>query len=811
MKKINGMTVYEENDKCSLDDYSESIAEDVFNLIKENRYDDTSIKNKLAELEKKENISVMQADIQKIKEENEILISQIPTDKVIGTKVKAADSSNMPIKKLKIKGISTQETRSGKNLFDLSNVPDGSSYLIKTETGINLNKCWLSDVYGVNSFDKVQKTFKPNTTYTMRVKAKVVSRPSTILSLSRELSAFRLYRPNSSELGTVWVSVLNMPDKETIALNTEKEYITSFTTPADMTDVRFVSYCFYGNNDGSTTGTAQGEIDVSEIMLVEGTYTASNFPNFELYGASPSPEFPSKIRSIGDDINLINNTDIVNGSLRNGNILSNYKYRLVTNTPIVVDSSENCIINYQNLGEFKGIRIGIHSYDADGNFISDSAWMSIPNTFKTEENCKSIRIVFSFSKTSSTVSTGSTEYTGDVTQEEFKELQMKLQKGTVSTPYSKYGEGTLNIEQRGKNKLINSSFRENWTNWWISNNGTIPIEITEKLGQKCLHITGELQKAKTVAQSIQERVEKGKTYTLSCMAYLKDYVSGTTNPFISFYTDGKTTGGDWTSGCQVLSGHINFLPSFNDYSKGFVKVTATLKVLDDTDLTKELGLYVYARDFTGDLYVYDVQLEEGTEATDYEEYFNKTYTLPLSEPLRSLPNGVKDTLEADGIHRKVGKIVLDGSSDENWGSLNSAVNDYKLSGFVNGNGTDNSVNYPILSNYFKSIAQAKVFEGVKGTIQALGGNLNGLYICFGKDSTVNSIQNLSTWLSTHNTEVIYELETETIEPYTDEQKQIISSVVTSKGTTYFTNKEGAEMEIEYYKDLQALFNKVISN
>lgn len=85
-------------------------------------------------------------------------------------------------------------------------------------------------------------------------------------------------------------------------------------------------------------------------------------------------------------------------------------------------------------------------------------------------------------------------------------------------------EGTLNIEQRGKNRLINSSFIENWTNWRIINNGTIPIEITEKLNQKCLHITGELQKSKAVAQSIQERVEKGKTYTLSCMAYLKDYV-----------------------------------------------------------------------------------------------------------------------------------------------------------------------------------------------------------------------------------------------------------------------------------------------
>lgn len=806
MKKINGMTVYEENDKCSLDDYSESIAEDVFNLIKENRYDDTSIKDKLAELEKKEIISVMQADIQKNKKENEILISQIPTDKVIGTKIKAADSSNMPIKKLKIKGISTQETRSGKNKFNLDYIRDSSAF-IKTDTGVNLVNAWILDIF---STENVLKTFKPNTTYTMKTKAKVVSRPSTIVA--RELSAFRLYRSNSSELGSVWVSVLNMPDKETIALNTEKEYITSFTTPADMTDVRFVSYTFYGNNDGSTTGTAQGEIDVSEIMLVEGTYTASNFPNFELYGASPSPEFPSKIRSIGDDIDLINNTDIVNGSLSNGNILSNYKYRLVTNTPIVVDSSENCIINYQNLGEFKGIRIGIHSYDADGNFISDSGWMSIPNTFKTEENCKSIRIVFSFSKTSSTVSTGSTEYTGDVTQEEFKELQMKLQKGTVSTPYSKYGEGTTTIEQEGKNKLKNSSFTQDLTGWNKSNTGTGSLEISEKFNKKCLHITGELQKNKHVYQYINDRVEKGKIYTVSCMAYLENFVPGTTNSHVSIYYEGKNTSGKWSSAFTTINGFNNFNNENYDYSKGFTKITAKIKVLDDVDLSKNVGIYVYARDFTGDLYVYDFQLEENTEATEYEEYFHNSYTLQLSEPLRSLPNGVKDTLEEDGIHRRVKSIILDGVTNK----LTTFNANYNNRGSVAFGSALSNDNYRIINSYCSHFDyNPNVYYDTNDKVGFIA-NENRFYFRFSSSSNINTLELANNWLAEQyaNGEPVilnFPLAEEVIEPYTDEQKQIISSVVTSKGTTYFTNKEGAEMEIEYYKDLQALFNKVISN
>ena len=506
---------------------------------------------------------------------------------------------------------------------------------------------------------------------------------------------------------------------------------------------------------------------------------------------TPTPSNLVETKSIGDDINRINDADIINSSLSSGNIVSGYGYRLVTNNPIPVKSSTDYNINFRNIGEFKGVRVGIHSYDAEGNFISDSGWVSFTDlqaTIKTGANCKSVRFVFSFSKTSTSVTTGGTEYTGNITPDEFKTFKIKFQEGSKATGYSKYGEGTLNIEQRGKNKLINSSFRENWTNWWISNNGTIPIEITEKSGQKCLHITGELQKAKTVAQSIQERVEKGKAYTLSCMAYLKDYVSGTTNPFISFYTDGKTTGGAWTSGCQVLSGHINFLPSFNDYSKGFVKVTATLKVLDNTDLTKALGLYVYARDFTGDLYVYDIQLEEGTEATDYEEYFNNTYTLPLSEPLRSLPNGVKDTLEADGIHRRVGKDFFKAiTTIEEVDGLKFGTYSVEHLGVLTR--ADNI-------NMLCTKAKCQLYPHIENSIYLIGAAKKTIVIFGSSDDTVETFNTKFA-----GTEFLYELATETIEPYTDEQKEIINSMVTEKGTNIFNINEDTGIEAVEYEGL----------
>lgn len=177
----------------------------------------------------------------------------------------------------------------GKNSFDLSKIRNTSSAFTVTETGVNLTNCFATNIYTEETAEDVSKTFKPNTTYTMKAKAKVVSRPSTITADNNAL--FALYRPATNPLGYVFTKMLDIPDKKTINLNTEKEYISTFKTPADMTDVGFLSYTFHGNNNGSNTGVATGEIDVSEIMLVEGTYTAENFPDYEPY-KSQTATFP---------------------------------------------------------------------------------------------------------------------------------------------------------------------------------------------------------------------------------------------------------------------------------------------------------------------------------------------------------------------------------------------------------------------------------------------------------------------------------------------------------------------------------------
>lgn len=226
--------------------------------------------------------------------------------------------------------------------------------------------------------------------------------------------------------------------------------------------------------------------------------------------------------------------------------------------------------------------------------------------------------------------------------------------------------------------------------------------------------------------------------------------------------------------------------------------------VDSSFTSPKLVIYANNKEIFKSLFEnYEIQLNKGTVAKPYEPHKQQTEYFPLSEGQKLMEGSY---LADDGIHHKRNQVVLDGSDDEGWTLLNSDKNTYKLSNFINGNGNYNSFNYPILSNYFKSDTQANVFEGVKNTIQALGGNVNGLYISFGKDSDINSVSLLRTFLKAKydaGTPVIveYELAEEEIVPYTETQQEAwekLRHFTLFKGINNITSTANAK--ITYVRD-----------
>lgn len=137
----------------------------------------------------------------------------------------------------------------------------------------------------------------------------------------------------------------------------------------------------------------------------------------------------------------------------------------------------------------------------------------------------------------------------------------------------------------------------------------------------------------------------------------------------------------------------------------------------------------------------------------YETYKSVSSLFVLDQPLRSLPNGVKDELVIENgrakIIKRIGKVVLDGS--ETWIKLQiGSTGKYYFQHTPRDLGQVTS-NSSVLSNYFvQSTTWSEQSVGIwfdKNMIIKTEGSLNN----------TETLEEFKNWLSTHNTQLDYEL------------------------------------------------------
>lgn len=172
-----------------------------------------------------------------------------------------------------------------------------------------------------------------------------------------------------------------------------------------------------------------------------------------------------------------------------------------------------------------------------------------------------------------------------------------------------------------------------------------------------------------------------------------------------------------------------------------------------------------------------VQLEENTVATTYTPYAQNSLSIPLSEPLRGLPNGVKDGfVKKEGkwyVERNYGKVVLNGS-ENGWEGMYIKVDSdsmktlgfYTTINFINRNKGYDELNY-VINNKFIVQLHTKQFD----TSQLLDSEFLSttadgriaIRLLKTKLSSLD-ITGFKQWLSQNPTTVIYQLATPTYEP-----------------------------------------------
>lgn len=192
----------------------------------------------------------------------------------------------------------------------------------------------------------------------------------------------------------------------------------------------------------------------------------------------------------------------------------------------------------------------------------------------------------------------------------------------------------------------------------------------------------------------------------------------------------------------------------------------------------------------------EIQLEQGSTATEHVAHQEQTFTFPLGNEKLMLG----DYLADDGIHHLKKQIVLNGS--ENWEVHESIASWFYWDGITDGF-VDNAISGYALSDYFTQKPYSTVTSLNNGEFaygQVSGTTIKRLVL---KDTDYTTVADFKTWLSTNNVTIEYELVNEEITPYTAEQQQVYNLIKKALSYEEQTNISGSSGEINPIFDVEA--------
>ena len=495
------------------------------------------------------------------------------------------------------------------------------------------------------------------------------------------------------------------------------------------------------NEDGSKTSQISADKYNYSSIRIDNNVALSNYTikiqleegsvatDYEPYGVMPSPDYPSEIENVKGR-NIFDSS-----TFKIGNIIgTDLTTRVCSYQKIYLDAGTYTFSN--NLSSnFR--------YDITINSVGNAPLSSHP-TYSYNSGWKSNASTFTF-----TINKGgyltillSKPENADITLSEINGFEYQLEKGSTVTRYIPYGN--IQIVETGKN-LLN-----------LPNSTNTNVGMTVSIIDNKVSFIGTPTRAYANSNSLPFSLKAG-TYSFS-----------NTNNNYHFYLWLKNSSNTTIGNIHLYRNNPTQTINLNE------EVTAVQIGVELTVGTQ----------YNIDAYF---QLEKGSTATDYEPYTEQVVNIDLKgNELCSLPNGTKDELIVkDGrakIVKRIGKVVLDGSDDENWGAY-SEKNDY----FFYSNNILKTTNQYV-DGFCSHFINSKVYPPKAGYFAFRN---KGDVIYF-RINGINTVADWRTWLSTHNTIVYYAL----AEPYEIDLGEV-STLTTYEGTSNITNSEDTNMSIEY--------------
>lgn len=487
--------------------------------------------------------------------------------------------------------------------------------------------------------------------------------------------------------------------------------------------------------------------------------------DYEPYGVMPSPDYPSEIESVKGKNLFDINTATLNSALKWVDGTYSPENLSVASDFIKIEKGKSYISKYKmQIILFNENKEYIGYYN---NTTNQYYGFTIP----TDSDCSYVKVSFRSS------SNNNVDFTtiGDI----------QLEKNKLATDYLTYN--TIQVKNVGKN-LFDKNKKE-------KQNGASKVVLD----------TGVRAIVKNAGQYRYFGIKLGGSELL-----------------------GKTI--TWSRTITPSGENIGQIALFfgNENSMPVVRITASaLSGVNSTHIpntfpnnTNYIYVLLYANssgtgnvddfvDYTNLMFVI------GDSIGEYEPYQENKSLFVLDQPLRSLPNGVKDIAYIKNnilyVDRKVGTVIFNGS--ESW---NLTIKNDRYSFWKRNSDISNMLNYKHykLCNYFEYENESYLTASIP-SLSENSNDVNHLIIFNTDGSQGKTVAEWKNWLSTHNTQVDYEL----AEPYTEEVGEVDTlstfkgvnnvsldaNIQTNMTITYPTEYE--ELDKHFLKDVNVSFSK----
>ena len=737
------MKEYDGNAIAKLDAYNDNtvLKEKAFNDIVTESTEafNTNVEQKETELENlaEEKINEynqvsaeLTAKVEQVQAENKLIKEQIPSATASGNNIHVEDSSNLDFD-WKINGNQHQATREGYNLLDTSEEKWQQGYFDYTNhTGDYIE----NNLYRVCQKEK-----------------KFYDKQTTITAIIPESFAFRIdgWNQDGTYAGEVKAWYDDSPEKTTFVIQANLYCAITLGSKNNMMNVNPKTLSKY------------------EFLFYEGTEDKP----YEPYGASPSPDYPSEVETVGSNANLLENKAI-------SQTLNGVDFLVKEDKSIIVNGTSTDRINFV-LSSNNKLKAGTYtlsgcpdggsvtSYHLDVALIGTKTYLidnGSSNTSKLDNDLDNLtyRILIEKGVTLNSVV-----------------FKPKLEEGIVATPYSLFGMGSVEAN--------------------IISGNIFDIKKTGLTTQTARGVTITLDQDGTI--TVNGTATDNNNFSFTFNRHYFEFYKGQKYTFFQQKISGEATG--------YLATHFNFYNEEDKLTWGWLSANSlnaskiAQKTANERGYAKTFILYI-VKGVTYANYKIKLMVLEGDYTLDtvpeHIEHQSQTAIMPIQQEM----------LEGDYVagveHHEWKKVVLDGT--ENWREI--TTNNLKRFFYevnVASINDNNSVNCS--SNYFKGTSRNKLEHSSGDEVSVADRFLNIL------SKKIETKEDFKAWLKSKYDEgnpvvVYYKLATPLNLELTEGQKAIRDTkLYTYKNITNIdVSDELASIDVEYKKDLDLEHEKL---